>query len=214
MKTVLLIGLGRFGYHIADQLHQLGHEVMAIDRNEERVNQVLDITTSALIGDSTNRSFLDSVGVRNFDLCIVAIGNDFQGSLETTALLKSLGAKNIVSLAERDTMANFLLNNGADSVVYPEKQFARWIAIRYTSDHILDYLPLNEELAIYEIPVPDHWIARSIAQLDVRRKYNITILAIKHNGRVSTVLSPDTVLRADMTLLVLGDIKGLQKRFR
>ena len=122
MKSILLIGLGRFGRHIAQELNELGHQVMAIDSNEDRVNAVLSYVTNAQIGDSTSEYFLRSLGVANFDVCIVTIGGNFQNSLETTSLLKELGAKFVVSRAERDVQAKFLLRNGADEVVYPEKQ--------------------------------------------------------------------------------------------
>ena len=143
MKSILLIGLGRFGRHIAEELNKLGHEVMAVDENEDRVNAVLSIVTNAQIGDSTNAEFLEALGVRNFDVCIVAISGNFQSSLETTSLLKELGAKMVVSRAERDVQAKFLLRNGADEVLYPEKQLAKWAAIRYGSDHVLDYIELD-----------------------------------------------------------------------
>ena len=124
MKSILLIGLGRFGKHVAMHLHNLGHQVMAIDSTEERVNAVLPYVTEAQIGDSTNESFLSSLGIRNFDACIVAIGDNFQSSLETTSLLKELGAKLVVSRASSDVHQKFLLRNGADQVVYPEQQLA------------------------------------------------------------------------------------------
>ena len=149
MKSILLIGLGRFGKHVAMHLHNLGHQVMAVDSTEERVNAVLPYVTEAQIGDSTNESFLSSLGIRNFDACIVAIGDNFQSSLETTSLLKELGAKMVVSRAARDVHAKFLLRNGADEVVYPEKQLASWTAIRYSADHIFDYVELDEEHGVY-----------------------------------------------------------------
>lgn len=122
MKNILLIGLGRFGRHVAIQLNNLGHEVMAVDNNEERVNEVLPFVTNAQIGDSTNADFLKSLGIGNFDVCMVTIGGNFQNSLETTSLLKELGAKTVVSRAERDVQKKFLLRNGADEVVYPENR--------------------------------------------------------------------------------------------
>ena len=146
MKSILLVGLGRFGKHIAIHLNELGHQVMAVDCVEERVDAVLPFVTNAQIGDSTNAGFLESLGIRNYDVCIVAIGNDFQSSLETTSLLKELGARLVVSRAARDVQAKFLLRNGADEVVYPEKQLAKWTAIRYTADHILDYIELDLSL--------------------------------------------------------------------
>ena len=154
MKSILLIGLGRFGKNIAIHLNKLGHQVMAVDDEEERVENVLPYVTNAQIGDSTNKDFLESLGIRNFDVCIVAIGNDFQSSLETTSLLKELGARLVVSRASTDVHEKFLLRNGADDVVYPEKQIARWTAIRYSADHILDYIELDEGHAMFEIPVP------------------------------------------------------------
>ncbi len=213
MKSVLLIGLGRFGKHIAIQLNQLGHQVMAVDSNEERINDSLSFVTNAQIGDSTNEDFLISLGVKNFDVCIVAIGNDFQSSLETTSLLKELGGKMVVSRAERDVQAKFLLRNGADEVVYPEKQVARWAAIRYTADHILDYNELDENHAIFEVTVPKSWIGMSVGQIDIRKKYNINIMAVKKNGKMDLNITSDTVLTEDKTMLVLGEYKALQKCF-
>ena len=122
MKSVLLIGLGRFGRHIASKLNKLGHQVMAVDSDEERVQAVLPYVTNAQIGDSTSWEFLDSLGVRNYDACIVAIGDDFQNSLETASLLKELGARKVIARAATGVQEKFLLRNGADEVVYPEKQ--------------------------------------------------------------------------------------------
>lgn len=214
MKNILLIGLGRFGRHIALQLNKLGHEVMAVDSNEERVNEILPIVTNAQIGDSTNTEFLKSLGIGNFDVCIVTIGGNFQNSLETTSLLKELGAKLVVSRAERDVQEKFLLRNGADEVVYPEKQVANWAAIRYTADHIRDYIEVDEAHAIFEVEVPEGWIGKTVGELDIRRKYSINIMATKENGKINMAVSPETVLTDNITLLVLGAYKELQKCFR
>ena len=137
MKSVLLIGLGRFGRHMAAKLQELHHEVLAVDKNEERVNDALDLVTHAQIGDSTSEAFIASLGVRNFDLCVVAIGDDFQSSLETTALLKEQG----------------------------ERETASWAAVRYSSDHIFDYIQLTPDHAIYETAVPPAWVGKTIGQL-------------------------------------------------
>ena len=214
MKNILLIGLGRFGRHIALQLNKLGHEVMAVDSNEERVNEILPIVTNAQIGDSTNTEFLKSLGIGNFDVCIVTIGGNFQNSLETTSLLKELGAKLVVSRAERDVQEKFLLRNGADEVIYPEKQVANWAAIRYTADHIRDYIEVGEAHAIFEVEVPKGWIGKTVGELDIRRKYSINIMATKENGKINMAVSPETVLTDNITLLVLGAYKELQKCFR
>lgn len=215
MKNILLIGLGRFGRHIALKLNELNHQVLAVDKNESRVNAVLPFVTNAQIGDSTDEEFLAALGVRNFDVCIVAIGDDFQSSLETASFLKELGAKKVVARASRDIQAKFLLRNGADEVVYPEKQMAVWTAIRYSSDHITDYIALGDDHAIFEIEIPEAWVGKTIAQLDVRKRYNVNIMAIKRDGKFSmTVITPDTSLPAHSTILVLGTLKDVQKCFR
>lgn len=214
MKTILLIGLGRFGRHVAMKLNELNHQVMVVDKDESKVNAVLPYVTNAQIGDSTSEEFLASVGVRNFDVCMVAIGHNFQSSLETASLLKELGAKKVVARAERDVQAKFLLRNGADEVVYPEKQMAVWAAIRYSSDHILDYIALGDDHAIFEIEVPGNWVGKTIGQLDVRKRYHVNIMAIKQQGKFSmTVITPDTSLPANSTILVLGTQRDIQKCF-
>ena len=215
MKNILLIGAGRFGRHIVVQLSQLGHQVMAVDTNEERISDVLPYVTNAQIGDSTNAEFLRSLGIGNFDVCIVTISGNFQNSLETTSLLKELGAKCVVSRAERDVQAKFLLRNGADHIVYPEKQVAKWAAIRYTADHIFDYIEIDEQHAIFEVEVPEGWTGKSIGELDIRRKFGISILGIKHSGKTDvSITTPDTVLSGEITILALGEYKALQKCFR
>lgn len=214
MKSILLIGLGRFGRHIAAKLAELNHEVMAIDKCEERVDKILPLVTNAQIGDSTNEEFLQSLGIGNYDVCIVAIGDDFQSSLETTSLLKELGAKLVVSRAERDVQEKFLLRNGADEVVYPEKQVASWAAIRYTSDHILDYIEIDNDYAIFEMTVPESWIGKTISQIDIRKKFRINIMALRRSGRMDLTVHPDTVLEKDETMLVIGEHKDIQKCFR
>ena len=214
MKNILLIGAGRFGRHIAVQLSQLGHQVMAVDTNEERINDVLPYVTNAQIGDSINAEFLHSLGIGNFDVCLVTIGGSFQNSLETTSLLKELGAKCVVSRAERDVQAKFLLRNGADHVVYPEKQVAKWTAIRYSSNHIFDYVEIDDQHAIFEVEIPERWIGKSVGELDIRRKYGINILGIKRAGKTEVSITPDTVLSGETTILALGEYKTLQKCFR
>ena len=214
MKSILLIGLNRFGSLLAKELHDLGHEVMAVDRDERRVNEILPIVTGAQIGDSTNEAFLRSLGVGNYDVCFVAIGGDFQSSLETTSLLKELGGKLVVSRADREVQAKFLLRNGADEVIIPEKQIAEWAAIRYASNHILDYIKLDDDHAIFEVPVPKEWEGRSIGNIDIRKKYGINIMAIKEDGHMTLSVTPDTVLDRNKTLLVLGEQRAIQKCFR
>ena len=214
MKSILLIGINNFGTMIAKQLYNLGHQVLAFDRDEARINAVLPIVTSAQIGDSTNETFLRSLGINNFDVCIVTIGSDFQSSLETTSLLKELGGKLVVSRADREVQAKFLLRNGADEVIMPEKQIAEWAAIRYASEHILDYIRLDDEHAIYEVSVPQEWIGKSVGQIDIRKRYGINIMAVKQRETINLSVTPETILNRKMTILVLGERKAMQKYFK
>ena len=193
MKNILLIGLGRFGRHIAMELSELGHEIMAVDVNEGRVDKVLPYVTNAQIGDSTNAEFLESLGIGNYDICFVTIGGNFQNSL--------------------DVQEKFLLRNGADKVIYPEKQVAKWASIRYTDDHILDYMEVDASHAIFEVEVPKEWIGKTVGELDIRRKYDINILAIKNNGELSMAISPDTFFTGNISLLVIGEHKAIKKCF-
>lgn len=211
MKSILLIGLGRFGRHMAQKLRDLHHEVLAVDKDEERVNDALSYVTNAQIGDSTSEKFIASLGVRNFDLCVVAIGDNFQSSLETTALLKEYGAPMVLVRASRDIHAKFLLRNGADEVIYPEKQMAVWAAVRYSGDHVFDYIQLTPDYSIYETTVPPTWVGKTIAQVHVRQKYRINILATKRGGVLEPLPGPNHELAAEETLLVLGDNRDMQK---
>lgn len=213
MKSVLLIGLGKFGKHIAIQLNQRGYQVMGVDINEEKVNECIRYLTDAQIGDSTKEDFLSALGIANYDICFVTIGNNFQSSLETTSLLKEMGAALVVSRAASDPQAKFLLRNGADEILYPEKQLASWAAIKYGSRNLLGYIEIDEENAIFEVPVPQAWLGCSIGKLDIRKKYNINIIAIKKAGKITGSVMPETVLTHDITLLVMGDYKHVQKCF-
>lgn len=214
MKSILILGLGRFGKNLTKYFSELGQEVMAVDTHEERVNEVMPYVVDAQIGDTTNPEFLESLGVNNYDLCFVTIADSFQSSLETTSLLKECGAKKVISRAERDIQKKFLLKNGADEVIYPLNQIAKWAATKYSSDYILDSFEIDEENSILRVQVPKSWIGKSIQALDVRRRYNINIAAVRENGKLNVVVSPDLVLTSDMTLLVLGDCKTLEKVFR
>lgn len=213
MKSVLLIGMGRFGRHVAMKMSKLNHQIMAVDKCEENIEKILPYVTNAQIGDSTNEEFLRSLGVNDYDLAIVAISEDFQSSLETTSLLKELGAKMIISRAETDIHAKFLSRNGADEVIYPERQVADWTAIRYTADHILNYVEINDEYAIYEVEIPSNWIGKTIMELDIRRKYNVNVIAMRKNGKLSMSISPDQVLEKNQSLLVVGEYDNIQKCF-
>ena len=204
MKSILIIGLGRFGRHMAKKFSEQNNDVMAIDINEERINNVLSVVTNALIGDATNEQFMETIGVRDFDLCVVAIGDIFQSSLETTALLKDLGAKFILARASRDVHAKFLLRNGADDVIYTEKETAERLAVKYGSDNIFNYIELNDEYSIYEIAVPSSWLNKSILKVNVRSKYGISILATKQGNNIYPLPKPEHVFTDSESLMILG----------
>lgn len=204
MKSILVIGLGRFGRHMAKKFCEQNNDVMAIDINEERINNVLSVVTNALIGDATNEQFMETIGVRDFDLCVVAIGDNFQSSLETTALLKDLGAKFVLARASRDVHAKFLLRNGADDVIYTEKETAERLAVKYGSDNIFNYIELNDEYSIYEIAVPSSWLNKSILKVNVRSKYGISILATKQGNNIYPLPKPEHVFTDSESLMILG----------
>ena len=211
MKSILLIGLGRFGKYIAMKLNSMNHEVMAIDNSEERVNAILPYVTNAQIGDSTNAEFMQSLGVDNYDACIVAIGDNFQNSLETAFLLKELGAKKVIARASKGTQEKILLRNGADEVVYPEKKIAAWTAITCTSDAIMDYIEINSEYGIYEMAVPAEWYDKTVIEIDIRKKYGINVLGIMKNKTLNMMITPDTLFEPGTSVLVLGSERAVCK---
>jgi len=213
MNSVLVIGIGRFGYHLIDQLNKAGDEIMAVDSSEERINPILGMVTSSLIGDATDEHFIKSLGVENFDVCFVAIGDKFQSSLEATSLLKENGAKYVVARASRSVQEKFLLRNGADSVVFPERQLAEWSAIRYCSATVLDYLEYPGEYSIFEVKVPDNWIGKSLADLSIRNKLHLNVLSIKRSDKPILEFPADLVFEEGDTVTVFGADKDIKKAF-
>jgi len=214
MKSFLLVGMGTFGHHLCRQLSQYKCEIMIVDENPERVEDMLPYVTSAKVGDCTNPAVLESFDIPSFDACFVCIGQSFQNSLEVTSLLKEMGAKKVFSKAEEDIQAKFLLRCGADEVIYPEQDIARRVAARESSDSIFDYFEIARDVAIYEIEVNPKWVGKTIGQIDVRRKYNISIVALKQNGTVRLVTTADYVFRADDHLLVLGTNEDIERVIR
>ena len=214
MKNVLLIGLGRFGRHMAQKLRDLNHQVLAIDKDERKVQDAMSYVTNAEIGDATDPALIDALGVREFDLCVVTMSHDLQASLEITALLKSRGAPFVLVRVARDTHAKFLIACGADEVIYPEKQIATWAAVRYSSDHIFDYIRLSKEHAIYETDIPESWIGHTVVDLAVRQRYHLNILAIRKNGQVVPMPGPSYQFSPDERVILLGSEKDVQKFLR
>ncbi len=214
MRSFLIIGLGRFGKHMAKMLTRQKNEVLAVDISEDRVDAALKYVTNAQIGDATDPQFIEELGVRNFDICIVAIGDNFQSSLEATSLLKDMGAKYVFARANRDIHKKFLLRNGADEVVYAERETAERFAVKFSSEGIFDYFKLNDEYAIYELSVPESWVGKTLVEKNLRQKFGINVLAIKDGEAFDTLPGPDHIFLADETILVLGNketLKALKK---
>ncbi|MCR5384069.1 MAG: TrkA family potassium uptake protein [Saccharofermentans sp.] len=211
MKSILVIGIGRFGYHLIDQLSKAGDEILAVDSSEERIEPILGMVTSSLIGDTTNESFLRSLGVENFDVCFVAIGDDFQASLETTSLLKECGARYVVARASRSVHEKFLLRNGADAVVFPEKQLAEWAAIRWCSGRVIDYLDYPGDFSIFEIEVPKSWIGKSLAELSIRNKLHLNVLSIRRDSKQIVEFPADFIFETGDTVTIFGADKDIKK---
>ena len=214
MKNVLLIGLGRFGRHMAQTLSDLHHQVLVIDKDEHKAQEAMAYATNAEIGDATDPALIDALGVRDFDLCVVTMSHDLQASLEITALLKKKGAPFVLVRVSRDTHAQFLLSCGADEIIYPEKQMADWAAVRYSGDHVYDYTRLSPDHAIYETEIPDSWIGHTVVDLAVRQKYRLNILAVRRNGQVEPMPGPSWQFAAGDRTILLGSDRDVQKFLR
>lgn len=214
MRTFLLLGLGSFGNHIARELYDMHHQILGVDLEEEKVQRALPCLTDAQIGDTTDRAFLKSLGIQNFDVCIVTIGENFESSIITVVLLKELGARKIIARASHGIQERLLLHNGADEVIYPARQLAAWTAIRCSSDKILDYTELDDDYSIYELTVPEQWEGKSLLSLALRSKYGINILGIRREGKLSMNITPDTVFHSGTSVLLLGPQESVKKCFR
>lgn len=211
MKSVLIIGMGRFGHHLCTNMVNLGNEVMIVDEREEVLEDLLPIVTSAKIGDCTNADVLKSLGIDNFDICFVCIGTNFQSSLEITSLVKELGAKKVISKANRDIHAKFLLKNGADEVIYPDRDIAERLAIRMSANHVFDYVELTDEFGIYEIPPMNEWVGKTIREVNFRAKYHVSILGTKKNEHTSLMPLADHIFKAEEHLMVIGRKEDVDK---
>lgn len=213
MRTFLLLGLGSFGNHIARELYDMHHQILGVDLEEEKVQRALPCLTDAQIGDTTDRAFLKSLGIQNFDVCIVTIGENFESSIITVVLLKELGARRIIARASHGIQERLLLHNGADEVIYPARQLAAWTAIRCSSDKILDYTELDDDYSIYELTVPEQWEGKNLLSLALRSKYGINILGIRREGKLSMSITPDTVFHSGTSVLLLGPQESVKKCF-
>ena len=203
--------MGRLGRSFAIKMLQLGNDVMIVDMDEQVIDHLAPIFTDSQIGDCRQEGVLRSLGVNNFDICLVAIGENFQASLEITSLLKELGAPFVISKAKDDRQAKFLMMIGANEVVYPEREIAERLAMRYNAENIFDYIKLTSEYSLYEIPVVKSWIGKSILSLDIRQKYNVNIIGIKHNNSLRPMPSANYIFNQDDHVVVMGKSKDVFK---
>ncbi len=211
MKSILMIGMGHFGTHLCMNLSRLDNEIMIVDKCEERLEDLLPYVTSAKIGDCTNVKVLESLGVSNFDLCIVSIGSNFQSSLEITSLLKDLGAKHILSKANRDIHAKFLQRNGADEVIFPDRDVAAKLAVRLSADNVFDYINLADGYSIYEIAPRREWVGKSVLDLNFRARYHLSIIGVKYGDHTRILPGADYTFKADEHLMIIGLQKDIEK---
>jgi trk system potassium uptake protein TrkA len=214
LKQFVVIGLGRFGLSLAKTLYDLGHDVLGIDIDEEIVQNVADSITHAVKADATDENVLKALGVRNFDVAVVSIGNDIQASILVTLILKEMGIKYVVAKAQNELHGKVLYKIGADRIVFPERDMGIRVAHNLTLSNILDYIELSPEYSIIEISAISPWFNKSLSQLNMRRKYGLNVIAIKRDGDV--MISPngdDVILKGDV-LAVVGqkhDIENMEK---
>lgn len=204
MKSILVIGMSRFGHHLAKKLQELGNELMIIDIDEERIERLSSEFPDSQIGDCTDQAVIDALGVNNFDLIFVTMSDDFQSSLVVTTLLKKSGAPRVIATASQDIQSEILKKIGADEVIDPDKEISEKIAVRFNANNIADYIPLADGYGIYEIPILRDWAGRSVGDIDVRRKYKINIIAIKTNDRLRPVPGADYTFSSYDHIVVIG----------
>lgn len=210
MKTILIIGMGEFGKHVATKLQELKNDICIIDTNKEIIDVLSNKFANSFIGDCTKEATLDDLGVRNFDICIVAIGDNFQSSLEITSLLKEKGAKYIISKASSPIQEKFLKLAGANETIYPEKDIAEKIAVKCNMTSLVDFIQISDEYSIFEIKVVNEWIGKSIKELNIRNKYNINIIAVSCNSKV-ILPGPDYVFTSTDLVFVIGSTSVMNK---
>ncbi len=210
-KSILIIGMGRFGRHLAMRMLDLGNDVMIVDKDASLIDMMSSKCPDAHIGDCTNENVLKALDVQAFDICFVTIGEDFQSSLIITSHLRALGAKCVVSKANQDIQADLLRKIGADEVIYPEKEIAEKVAIRYNSNNIFDYIPLTSEFSLYEVPVLKEWVGKTIVEINVRQKYNVSIIAIKSGTTLNTMPGANYVFNRDDHIVIIGQASDVFK---
>ncbi|MDE5548483.1 MAG: TrkA family potassium uptake protein [Clostridia bacterium] len=209
MISVLLIGMGKFGRTLGEKLLGMGDEVMIVDKNEDVINSLGPKYADAIIANCTNEENLAAMDVKAFNACVVAIGDDFQSSLEVTSLLKDLGAKRVISRATTDIQRKLLLRMGADEVIYPDMDIAEKLAVRLNSDKVINYIDIDSDYSIFEIAIPNKWIGRKLVDINPRGKYGMNILTVKKGRQVISSLDGNYVFESGDQIVVFGDTEKI-----
>lgn len=211
MKSILVIGMGRFGTYLAQNLADMGNQVMVVDKDEDIIERLAPRFTDALAGDCSQEEVLKEIGVNNFDVVFVTMGASFQSSLEVSALAKDLGAKHVVSMSGSEIQSKFLLRNGADEVIYPQKDMALKTAVRYNAENIFDFIQLDNDNGIFELAIPEEWVGKDVVSANIRKEYNLNVLAVKKGG-VETVLAiAGYVFAPQDHVIVAGSFKDVER---
>lgn len=210
MNTILVIGAGKFGRHIAIDLCKMGNEVMLVDEDERKIDELANLVTTSEIGDYTVKSNLEALGVEDYDYIFVCVG-DFQDSLVIVDYLKELGAKFVIGKASSEIHEKFLRKNGADRTIYPERDVAYKQAVEYSNNNIYDYIKLDDDTGIYEIVAPDKWCGKSLETLNVRRIHGVSVLAKKTGNSVTAIKSPDYIFNKSEHIIIMGSAEDVRK---
>lgn len=210
-KSVLIIGMGRLGTHLAEKMQELGHDVLVLDSNAERITRIASRFDDARIAEYTNEDVLRALDIPSFDICFVTVGDNLEASMITTVTLKKLGAKYVASRARDEVQCDLLKKIGADEIIYADGETADKLAIRHNGNNIFDYIALADGYAIFEVPILKEWRGKTILELDVRKKYKINIIAIKNGSTLNPAPMPDYVFREDDHIFVLGQSRNVFK---
>lgn len=208
-KQFLVLGLGRFGISVAQTLHSKGYEVMAVDGDIEKVNDAVEYCTRAVKADLDDETVLEAIGAGEFDVAVVAVGKDVEASIMSTMILKELGVRNVIVKANTEIQKKALYKIGADKVVFPERDMGRRVAMSIIHDNVFDFMELSDDISIAEIPVLEEWAGKTLIENDIRRRYDINIIAIKNGEDISVSYGGDRVLSLDDILVVIGTVDAI-----
>lgn len=208
-KSVLIIGMGRLGTHLGEKMQELGHDVMVLDSNEERITKVASKFSDARIAEYTHEDVLRALDIPSFDICFITVGDNLEASMITTVTLKKLGAKYVAARARDDIQCDLLKKIGADEIIYADGETADKLAIRHSGNNIFDYIALADGYSIFEVPILKEWRGKTIMELDVRKKYKINIIAIKNDSYLNPSPMPDYAFREGDHIFVLGQSRDV-----